>query len=79
METENGVTWFDISQGMQYPIWYVSTGRLNKRQYHLFDTKEKAVAFIRSTGCPSIETVHLDCIDKKENITRDSLAIIDHR
>ena len=79
MKTKNGVTWYDVSDGMHYPIWYVVTGKTHKRQYHLFDTKEKAIAFIRSADCSSDEIVHLDCIDKKENITRDSLAIIDHR
>jgi len=79
MTTKNGVTWYDISEGMHYPIWYVATGKKYDRQYHVFDTKAKALAFIRSSDCPSNEIVHLDCIGNKENITRDSLAIIDHR
>ena len=81
-KTKKGVIWHDISEGMQYPVWYVAVTDCYKRFYHVFDTKKDAIEFIRSLDNyldTYTKPVHLDCIDKKENISRDSLAIIDHR
>ena len=80
MKTNNGVEWYDITNGKEYKIWFVSIGRIYKRYYHMFNTKDDAIKFIKSLQPTEYRNiVYLDCNDSIHYPSGGSAVIVDNR